>query len=69
MKLGGHTGFVRLKLCKLSGPNEIVTQECLDENLIEIWPKEANQQNLIIDKYTINSPILGWGVYTNFTFL
>jgi hypothetical protein len=50
-------------LCKLSSQNETVTQKCLDENLLEIKPRE---NELVIDKYTVSKkPSIVNGVNTH----
>ena len=56
-KSGGHGGYFRFRLCKLSNPTQQVTQKCLDQNLLEMVDTEyASDRQYFWDKYTMYQP-------------
>ena len=57
-----HPGTFRVKLCKLSNSSLIPTQDCFDENHLEVTPvtmdgslPSPGVNNFQLDKYTVAS--------------
>ena len=44
-----HGGYLRIKLCKLKSPSDIVSQDCLDQNVLKVqsidYPTNYQGQN------------------------
>jgi hypothetical protein len=78
LQIGNHWGYMRARLCKLSSPNDRVTSNCMNENMLRIEPKENrinlgqnNSNELYVlpeTNYVLNTPLLGFAVQYNFEF-
>lgn len=78
LQIGNHWGYMRARLCKLSSPNDRVTNNCMNENMLRIEPKENrinlgqnNSNELYVlpgTNYVLNTPLLGFAVQYNFEF-
>jgi hypothetical protein len=48
-----HNGIMRIKLCKLNSPTDILTQDCFDQEILKISVNSTRANN--IDEYTIRT--------------
>jgi len=69
---------MRARLCKLNSPSERTTNQCMNQNVLKIEPKEPkvnlgqNNQNEVYaipgTSYVLNTPYLGFAVQYNYEF-
>ena len=48
-----HPGRLRVKLCKLNGPNDVPTQACFDQNVLKF--KSVDDPSLNVDEFTVST--------------